>query len=206
MSIANSARIHPTAIISANVEIGENVEVGAFAVIDGNVKIGPDCVIRPGAYIFGNVIMGRNNQVFTGAVLGEEPQHLKYNGEPTGVEIGDNNIFREHVTIHRGTTHSMVTRIGNNNFIMANSHVAHDCVIGNHCILANGALLGGHAILEDNVYLSGNCGRAPVHPHRPAGDAVRLLDDDQGHAAVHHRSKKSTTWSASTWSACAGPA
>ena len=71
--------------------------------------------------------------------------------------IGDNNIFREHVTVHRGTTHSMVTRIGNDNFLMANCHVAHDCVIGNRCILANGALLAGHVILEDSVYLSGNC-------------------------------------------------
>jgi UDP-N-acetylglucosamine acyltransferase len=156
MSIASSARIHPTAIISANVEIGDNVEVGAYSVIEGNIKIGADCVIRAGAYIYGNVTMGKGNQVFTGAVLGEVPQHLKYNGEPTGLEIGDGNIFREQVTIHRGTTHSMVTRIGNNNFIMANSHVAHDCVVGNRCILTNGALIGGHTILEDNVVLSGN--------------------------------------------------
>ena len=156
MSIANSARIHPSAIISGQVEIGENVQVGAYSVIEGNIKIGADCLIRPGAYLFGNVTMGMRNQVFTGAVLGEIPQHLKYNGEPTGLDIGDDNIFREQVTVHRGTTHSMVTRIGNNNFMMANSHVAHDCVIGNRCILTNGCLLGGHTILEDNVYLSGN--------------------------------------------------
>ena len=160
MSIASSARIHPTAILSADVDIGENVQVGPFSVLEGNIKIGPNCVIRAGAYLFGNVIMGRNNQVFSGAVLGEVPQHLKYNGEPTRLEIGDNNIIREQVTIHRGTTHSMATRIGSDNFIMANSHIAHDCVVGSRCILANGALLAGHTTLEDNVYLSGN---AAVH-------------------------------------------
>ena len=100
--------------------------------------------------------MGANNVVYPGAVIGERPQHLKYNDEPTTVEIGDNNIFREHVTIHRGTTHSWKTIIGNNNFFMVNSHVAHDCKIGNRCIFANGALLGGHCELADNVYLSGN--------------------------------------------------
>ena len=78
--------------------------------------------------------MGANNIVFPGAVLGERPQHLKYNGEPTGLEIGDGNIFREHVTIHRGTTQAWTTRIGSHNFFMVNSHVAHDCQIGNRCI------------------------------------------------------------------------
>jgi len=101
--------------------------------------------------------MGANNIIFPGAVLGERPQHLKYNGEPTGLEIGDGNIFREHVTVHRGTTHSWETRIGNDNFLMANAHVAHDCRVGDSCIIANGALLGGHCVLEDSVYLSGNC-------------------------------------------------
>jgi UDP-N-acetylglucosamine acyltransferase len=157
MSIANSARVHPTAILSPHVDLADNVEVGAYAILDGAIKIGPDCVIRPAVHIFGNVAMGRGNQVFTGAVLGEQPQHLRYNGEPTRVDIGDNNVFRENVTIHRGTTHSMTTRIGNGNFFMAGSHVAHDCDIGNNCIIANGALIGGHVVLHDNVYLSGNC-------------------------------------------------
>jgi len=101
--------------------------------------------------------MGPNNTVFTGAVLGERPQHLRYNNEPTGLEIGEGNVFREHVTVHRGTTQSWTTRIGSHNFFMVNSHVAHDCSVGNRCILANGALLGGHCKIEDNVYLSGNC-------------------------------------------------
>jgi UDP-N-acetylglucosamine acyltransferase len=156
MAIAQSARIHPTALIAAEAEVGENVEVGAYAIIEGPVRLGPGCVIRPYVHLIGPLTMGRDNVVFGGAVLGERPQHLKYNGEPTGVEIGDGNIFREQVTVHRGTTHSWVTRIGSHNFLMANSHVAHDCVLGSHCILANGAVLGGHVVLADNVYISGN--------------------------------------------------
>lgn len=156
MKIASSARVHPSAVLSGDIEIGENVEVGALAVIDGNVTIGRDCVIRPGAYLFGNVILGHSNQIFSGSVIGEKPQHLKYNDEPTYVEIGDCNTFREHVTVHRGTTHSMTTKIGSHNYFMASSHVAHDCIVGNRCILANNALLGGHCHLEDNVYISGN--------------------------------------------------
>jgi UDP-N-acetylglucosamine acyltransferase len=100
--------------------------------------------------------MGRGNLIYSGATLGERPQHIKYNNELTSVEIGDYNIFREHVTIHRGTTYSWTTSIGSHNFFMVNSHVAHDCRVGNHCIFANGALLGGHCELADNVYLSGN--------------------------------------------------
>jgi UDP-N-acetylglucosamine acyltransferase len=160
MAFPSSCRIHPAAVISPEVQLGNNVEVGALAVLEGNVVIGDDCVIRPGAILTGPLKMGRNNTVFSGAVLGEKPQHLQYNNEPTGLEIGDHNIFREHVTIHRGTKHSMKTVVGSHNFLMANSHVAHDCVIGNRCLIANGALIAGHCVLQDNVILSGN---AAVH-------------------------------------------
>jgi UDP-N-acetylglucosamine acyltransferase len=156
MPIAESARIHPTAIIPPEASLGDEVEVGPYVVLEGPVTIGPGCVLRPHAHLIGPLTMGRNNKVFTGAVLGEQPQHLKYNGELTRVEIGDNNVFREHVTVHRGTTASHVTRIGNTNFLMAGAHIAHDCIVGNNCLLANGALVGGHCILEDNVFLSGN--------------------------------------------------
>jgi UDP-N-acetylglucosamine acyltransferase len=104
----------------------------------------------------GLVTLGRNNQIHSHAVLGDKPQHLKYQGEPTRLDIGDNNVIRENVTIHRGTTQSWATRVGNNNFLMAGSHIAHDCVIGNNCLLANGALVGGHCEVGDNAYLSGN--------------------------------------------------
>jgi UDP-N-acetylglucosamine acyltransferase len=156
MAIHQPSRIHPTALIDPQAELAEDVQVGPYVVIEGPVKIGPGCVLRPYVHLTGLVRLGSGNVVGTGAVLGEPPQHLKYNGEPTGVEIGDHNIFREHVTVHRGTTHSWTTRIGSHNFFMASSHVAHDCKIGNHCILANGCLVGGHCTLEDNVYLSGN--------------------------------------------------
>ena len=150
-------RVHPSAVISPEAELADDVQVGPFVVIEGAVRIGPGCVIRPHVYLCGPLTMGRGNQVFSGAVIGERPQHLKYRDEATGVEIGDDNIFRENVTIHRGTTESWQTRIGSQNFLMAGSHVAHDCQVGNRCTFANGALLGGHCILEDNVFLSGNC-------------------------------------------------
>ncbi len=156
MPIAQTAHVHPTALISPDAEIGDDVQIGPYAIVEGPVKIGANCVIRAAAQLYGPLTMGCHNQISPGAVLGGAPQHLKYNGEPTRVEIGDGNIFREHVTVHRGTTSSWETRIGNQNFLMANAHVAHDCRIGNACIIANGALLGGHCILEDGVYLSGN--------------------------------------------------
>lgn len=157
MAIAQSARIHPTAIIAAEADVGDDVQIGPYAVIEGEVRIGAGCVLRPNVQLIGPLTMGCHNIVFGGAVLGEQPQHLQYAGEPTRLVIGDHNIIREHVTIHRGTTHSWETRIGNHNFLMAHSHVAHDCKVGNHCIIANGALLAGHCVLEDRVYLSGNC-------------------------------------------------
>jgi UDP-N-acetylglucosamine acyltransferase len=156
MAIAQSARVHPTAVIAPEADVADGVEVGPYAVLEGPVRVGPGCVLRAHVHLVGPLTMGRDNRVFTGAVLGERPQHLKYNDEPTGIEIGDGNVFREHVTVHRGTTHSWVTRIGSHNFLMANTHVAHDCVVGSHCILANGAVLGGHVVLADNVYLSAN--------------------------------------------------
>jgi UDP-N-acetylglucosamine acyltransferase len=156
MSQGAPPRIHPTAIVSAEAELAEDVEIGPYVVIEGRVRLGPGCIIRPHALLRGPLTMGRGNIVYSGAVLGERPQHLRYQDEDTGLEIGDYNVFREYVTVHRGTSHSWVTRIGSYNFFMVNSHVAHDCQIGNRCILANGALVAGHCILEDNVYLSGN--------------------------------------------------
>ncbi|MBY0525961.1 MAG: acyl-ACP--UDP-N-acetylglucosamine O-acyltransferase [Gemmataceae bacterium] len=157
MSQPTGARIHPTAIISPEAELAADVQIGPYAILEGAVRIGAGCVIRPHCHLVGPLTMGEGNHVYTGAVLGERPQHLRYADEPTRVEIGDHNVFREHVTVHRGTSHSWATRIGNHNYLMAHSHVAHDCQIGNRCIFANGALLAGHATIEDNVFLSGNC-------------------------------------------------
>jgi UDP-N-acetylglucosamine acyltransferase len=156
MSYPARPRIHPSAVISSDAELADDVEVGAYAVIDGKIRLGQGCVIRPGAFLFGDIIMGQGNVVFTGAVLGEQPQHLKYKGEPTSLEIGDFNTFREHVTVHRGTTHSMRTVIGSHNFLMAGCHIAHDCVVGDRCIFTNGSLVAGHCTIENNVIVSGN--------------------------------------------------
>jgi UDP-N-acetylglucosamine acyltransferase len=157
MPIAQSARVHPTALVAPEADLGDDVQVGPYVVIEGPVRVGAGCVLRAGCRLVGPLTMGRDNTVFSNAVLGEQPQHLRYAGEATRVEIGDHNIFRENVTVHRGTTHTWVTRIGSHNFFMAGSHVAHDCTVGNGCILANSALMGGHCTLEDSVYLSGNC-------------------------------------------------
>lgn len=151
-----AARIHPTAVISPQAEIGDAVEVGPYVVIEGQVRIGAGTVIRPAAYLYGPLSLGEGNLVCTGTVLGERPQHAKYQGEPTSLEIGDHNIFREHVTVHRGTTHTWKTVIGSHNFFMVHAHVAHDCIIGNRCTFANGSMVGGHCEVADNVILSGN--------------------------------------------------
>jgi UDP-N-acetylglucosamine acyltransferase len=156
MAFPSSCRVHPTAIVSTEATLGENVEVGPFTLIEGPVSIGDGTIIGPGVCLYGPMTLGKNNVIHAGAILGEQPQHLKYNNEPTTLEIGDRNIIREQVTIHRGTTYSMKTVVGNDNFFMVNSHVAHDCIIGNHCTLANGALVAGHCVLHDQVILSGN--------------------------------------------------
>jgi UDP-N-acetylglucosamine acyltransferase len=157
MASALIPRIHSTAVIAPEAELAVDVQVGPYVVIEGRVRIGSGCILRPHAHVCGPLNMGRGNVVFTGAVLGERPQHLQYKDEPTSVDIGDENIFREHVTVHRGTAHTGKTQIGNRNFFMAGSHIAHDCRVGNGCILANGALVAGHCVIEDGVYLSGNC-------------------------------------------------
>jgi UDP-N-acetylglucosamine acyltransferase len=150
-------RIHPTAVISPEAELAGNVTIGPHAVVEGKVIIGPDCILRSGAMLCGPLRLGRGNIVFSGTILGEKPQDLKYNDELTSLEIGDCNTFREHVTIHRGTSQSTPTRIGSHNLFLAQSHVGHDCVVGNRCTLSNGALVGGHCVISDNVYLSDNC-------------------------------------------------
>ncbi len=156
MPIAASARVHPTAIIDPRADIGDNVQIGPFVVVEGPVRIGADCIIRSHSSLLGSLTLGKGNDVGIGVVLGERPQHLDYKNEDTRTEIGDGNTFREHVTVHRGTASSGRTVIGNHNFFMAHTHVAHDCHVGNHVIMVNGALLAGHCVLEDRALMSGN--------------------------------------------------
>jgi len=152
-------KAHPTAIISPEAELADDVELGPNCYIDRDVRIGEGSVIQMGAHITGRTTIGRNCQVFPYAVIGIAPQDLKYAGEPTEVTIGDNNVIREFVTIHRGTAGGGgTTRIGNNNLLMAYSHVAHDCQVGSNVALANVASLAGHIEIHDNAVLGGLVG------------------------------------------------
>lgn len=149
--------IHSTASIHPKARLGANVRVGAFAIIDGGVVLGDECVVGPHAYLTGLTTIGRRNRFFPGAIIGEAPQDLRYRDEPTRLRIGDDNVFREHVTVHRSNNESEDTSIGSNNFLMANSHVGHNAQVGDHVIMANGALLAGHVTVADRVFISGNC-------------------------------------------------
>ena len=149
--------IHPTAIIHPRAKLDSSVSVGPYAVIDEGVTLGPQCVVGPHVYLTGQTTVGSQNRFHAGCVIGDAPQDLKYKNEPTRLRIGDNNVFREHFTVHRSTKTEDETVIGSNNFLMAHSHVAHNCRVGNHVILANGALLGGHVTVEDKAFISGNC-------------------------------------------------
>lgn len=148
--------IHPTALVDPKAEIGENVEIGPYSVIEKRVsigagtKVGPHVVVREGTQI------GKGCQIYQFSSIGEAPQALAYRGEPTLLQIGDHNIIREYVTLHRGSVKGGgKTVLGNENFIMAYSHIAHDCQVGNHVVMANGATLGGHILIEDHAIIGG---------------------------------------------------
>ena len=148
--------IHPSAIIDDSARIGEGVRVGPFAVIGPGVEIGDGCEIGSHAVIARNTRLGRNNKVYQFASVGDDPQDKKYAGEETWLEIGDDNVIREFATINRGTAQDQgVTRIGNGNLLMAYTHVAHDCILGDNTILANAASLGGHVQIHDWAILGG---------------------------------------------------
>lgn len=150
------AQVHPTAVVHPDAQLHETVEVGALAVIGPKVRIGEGTRIGPHVVIEGRTTLGARNRVFQFSSLGAAPQDLKYGGEDTELIIGDENQIREFTTLHIGTVGGGgATRVGHRNLFMANSHVAHDCVVGNGCILANSAALGGHVQVEDHVILSG---------------------------------------------------
>jgi UDP-N-acetylglucosamine acyltransferase len=149
--------IHPSAIVHPKAKLDVSVRVGPYAVIDDEVTIGPGCVLGPYVYITGFTNIGANNRFFAGCVIGEAPQDLKYRNGPTELRIGEGNVFREHVTVHRSNKVGEHSLIGSQCFLMANAHVAHNCQLGDGVILANGALLGGHVSLGDRVFISGNC-------------------------------------------------
>lgn len=151
-----TAVIHPSSIIEEGAVIGARVHIGPFCYIGVNVEIGEGTVLKSHVVVNGHTRIGKDNIITQFASIGEVNQDLKYAGEPTRVEIGDRNSIRESVTIHRGTVQGGgVTRIGSDNLLMVNAHIAHDCIIGNRCIFANNATLGGHVTVDDFAIIGG---------------------------------------------------
>lgn len=148
--------IHPTAVIEPGAQVDPSCEVGAYAVVGQHAKLGPRNVLQHHAVVTGHTTVGAENRFFSFCVVGAQPQDLKYKGEPTTLEVGDRNTFREYVTISTGTVGGGgVTRIANGSLFMANSHVGHDCQIADGAIIANSVALAGHVILEDHVHFGG---------------------------------------------------
>ncbi len=147
--------IHPHTYIHPDARLAENVKVDPFTVIHQDVIIGSGTWIGSNVTIMEGVRIGSNCRIFPGAVIGAVPQDLKFKGEQTYVEIGNNTIIREYVTIHRGTSDRWKTTVGNNCLIMAYSHIAHDCCVGNHCIMSNNSQMAGHVVMADYAWIAG---------------------------------------------------
>ncbi len=168
--VAREPRIHPTAVIAAGAELASDVEVGPYAVIGPHVRIGPGSWLGPHAVVEGRTTLGARTRVFQFASVGAPPQDLKYRGEPSTLELGDDNTIREYVTLQPGTTEGgLVTRIGSGCLFMASAHVGHDCRVGDHVILANGAALGGHVVVEDYAIVGALAG---VHQFVRIGESA----------------------------------
>jgi UDP-N-acetylglucosamine acyltransferase len=152
-------RVHPTAVVDARAELATDVVVGPYAIVEAGAALGPGCVLHAHAVVRGPARLGARSVVHPFAVIGGEPQAKRHSGGGGRVETGDDNVFREHVTVHGGTE-GRATRIGSGNLFMVGSHVAHDCVVGSSCVLANAVQLAGHAVVEDWVTFGGLSGVA----------------------------------------------
>lgn len=151
-----SVQIHPTAIVETGAELADGVSVGPYSVIGPKVKLGEGTTVHSHVVIQGSTELGRNNQVYPFAMLGGPPQHLAYKGEDTRLEIGDNNLIREHATMNIGTVHGGgVTKVGSNGLFMIESHIGHDCVVGDNVVMTKQATLGGHCLIGDYVIVGG---------------------------------------------------
>jgi UDP-N-acetylglucosamine acyltransferase len=162
------ARAHPTAWIDRHAEIADDVVIGPYAIVEGRVVLQSGCVLHAHAVVRGPVMLGRGNVLHPFAVVGGEPQAKRHAGGPAPVEVGEGNIFREHTTVHGGTE-GRATRIGAENLFMVGSHVAHDVVVGSHCVFANAAQLAGHAVVADWVTFGGLSG---VTQHVRVGESA----------------------------------
>jgi UDP-N-acetylglucosamine acyltransferase len=174
-------RIHPSALIDPKAELDSSVQVGPFAIIGPKVRIGAESVIDAYVTIKGHTLLGEGNRVHSHAVIGGPPQDKKYAGEPTLLEIGDRNVFRESVTVNTGTIQDVgVTRLGSDNWIMAYVHIAHDCQVGNNTVMANGVQLAGHVHVGDWAILGGLTGVhqfVKIGAHSMTGAGTVLLQD-----------------------------
>lgn len=172
--------IHPTAIVSPLAKLGHNVRVGPFCVIGANVELGDDCVLHSHVVLDGPSKFGRGNEFFPFAAIGGKSQDLKYMGEPTSLEVGDFNVFRENTTVHRSTFADVPTRMGSHNLMLCYSHIAHDCQVGDHVILSNTVAIAGHVTIEDHAIVSGV---AAVHQfcrigkHSIVGGCSKVVQD-----------------------------
>jgi UDP-N-acetylglucosamine acyltransferase len=175
------ARIHPTALVDAGAQLGEDVEIAAYALIGPDVRIGEGTRVGPHSVIEGHTTIGRGNRIFQACSIGSPPQDKKYAGEPTRLEIGDGNTIREFCTINLGTVQDAgVTRVGDDNWIMAYVHIAHDCQVGSHTIMANLTQLAGHVHLGDWVVVGGMSGLhqfVRVGAHAMIGFQTRMAQD-----------------------------
>jgi UDP-N-acetylglucosamine acyltransferase len=149
--------IHPTAIVDRRAAIDAGADIGPYVIVDGPVVVGAGTQVLAHAVLTGQTEIGRDNVIHYGAVVGHVPQDLSYRGAPTGVRIGDRNIVREHAEIHRATNPERPTTLGDDNFLFARAHVAHDCQVGSGVIVASGAMLAGHVVVGDRATVSGNC-------------------------------------------------
>lgn len=175
------ARVHPSAIVDPKAELADDVQIGAYALIGPEVRIDEGTTVGPHTVVEGCTTIGKRNRVFQFASIGAAPQDKKYRGEPTRLEIGDDNTIREFVTLNCGTAQDRgVTRIGNDNWIMAYVHIAHDCVVGDHTIFANSSNLAGHVEIGDWVILGGYTGVhqfCKVGAHAMTGVGTVVLHD-----------------------------
>ncbi len=172
--------IHPTALVDPQARIGDNVQIGAFAIVEGDVAISEGTTIGPHTLIANGARIGKNCRIHNGAVVATLPQDLKFGGEATLFEIGDNTTIREFATLNRGTAAHGKSSIGKNCLLMAYTHVAHDCTVGDNVIMSNGVQLGGHVTIEDWAIIGG---MTPVHQfchvgqHCMIGGGFRVIQD-----------------------------
>ncbi len=172
--------IHPTAVVNSKAKLGDNVLIHAYAIIHDNVEVGNDCVIGPHAVLYEGTRIGNRVKIFQGASIANVPQDLSFRNEESLFIIEDDTTIREFVTCHRGTKSTGFSKVGKNCLLMAYTHIAHDCIVGNNCILANGVQLGGHVHVEDYAIIGG---MTPVHQfckvgsHSMTGGGFKIAQD-----------------------------